>query len=90
MFPNLCELLPELTDLCAVVVAEAEDCEAALKDSVSKPHGSKPWLAGAGAEEAGLLLLLTDLLLLLLLPLSLCFNKNNIIISCKKHMQSYV
>ena len=56
MFPNLCELLPELTDLCAVVVAEAEDCEAAaLKDSVSKPHGSKPWLA-----EAGLLLVLTD------------------------------
>lgn len=57
MFPNLCELLPELTDFG---VADAEDVAAALKDSVSNPHGSKPWLAGAGADEAGLLLVLTD------------------------------
>lgn len=55
MFPNLCcEVFP---DLC---VADAEDVAAALKDSVSNPHGSKPWLAGAGAEEAGLLFVLTD------------------------------
>lgn len=58
MFPNLCcEVFPELTDLW---VADAEAVAAALKDSVSNPHGSKPWLAGAGAEEAGLLFVLTD------------------------------